>query len=210
MHPIHHHFRRIGLAALLALAGVAAAPVPGATTAQPDQWLNSASYVLFEPGSRGSTMSGSMEDVRRARSLRVGSEGLLYVRHGGAGYVIRDAATLRQARSIFEPQEALGTRQAQLGSRQAALGERQARLGAEQARLGLQQATSSPQRSDELDRQQEALGREQDKLGREQEVLGREQAKLGGQHERLARIADAKFRALLADALRRGVARRVH
>lgn len=168
-----------------------------------------ASYVLLSQGSRSATMSGSTDDLRRARSLRTGGEALLYVRQGAAAYVIRDAATLGRAAAIFQPQQALGARQAQLGSRQAALGERQARLGAQQARLGAQQASASPARADALGRQQDALGRQQDELGRQQDALGRQQDALGREQDRLGRAADAKFRALLADALRSGVARRV-
>ena len=167
------------------------------------------SYVLFAEGSRSTTMSGSTEELNRAKALRVGDEALLYVRQGGAAYVIRDAATLRRAESIFEPQRALGSRQAELGSRQAALGSRQAALGAKQARIGAQQAIAPPGRADELGRQQDALGRQQDALGRQQDALGAQQDALGREQDRLGREADAKFRALLADALQRDVAQRV-
>ena len=166
-------------------------------------------YVLFASGSGNSTMSGSTDDLRRARALRAGREGLLYIRDGRTAYVIRDAATLRQAAAIFKPQVDLGARQAALGSRQAALGERQARLGGEQARLGAQQASASPARATELGRQQDSLGRQQDVLGRQQDALGRQQDALGRQQDRLASLADAKMRTLLAEAIRRGVAQRV-
>jgi hypothetical protein len=200
---------RIALAMLTVLSSLIMLIYPPAVAASAIQSSDRTSYVIFAPGSRSSTMSGSTEDLRRARTLRVGREGLLYVRHRGVSYVIRDAATLREAKLIFEPQEALGAQQAELGSRQAALGQRQARLGAEQARLGGQQASASPRRAVELGRQQEALGRQQDALGRQQEALGRQQDALGGQQHRLAREADAKFRALLAQAVQRGIVRRV-
>lgn len=201
--------RRGALVALSAFCGLivlSPSPAIAAGTAQAE----GPSYVLLARGSQSSTMSGSMEDLRRARSLRVGREGLLYVRHGRADYVIRDAATLRRAESIFEPQQALGARQAELGSRQAALGSRQAALGAEQARLGLRQAGASPDRADALARQQDALGRQQDALGRQQDELGRQQDALGREQDRLARDAEARLRMLLADAIQSGVARRVN
>lgn len=206
---VPHKCRCIALAGLSALCGLIMLTYSPALEASTAQCADRASYVLLAPGSRSSTMSGSMDDLRRARSLRAGSEGLLYVRHCDAAYAIRDAATLRQAQSIFKPQEALGAQQAELGSRQAALGHRQARLGGEQARLGLQQAGAPPRRAAELSRQQEALGRQQDALGRQQDVLGRQQGALGREQERLASEADAKFRALLDEAIQRGVARRV-
>jgi hypothetical protein len=196
--------RSVLLAVATALAGLLAMIQPVAA-ADNDR----TAYVLFSQGSRSTTMSGSTEDLGRAKRLRVGGEAMLYVRQGGAAYVIRDPATLRRAGAMFEPQQTLGARQAELGSRQAALGSRQAALGARQARLGAQQAGASPSRAVVLGREQAALGRRQDELGRQQDVLGRQQSALGRQQASLAREADAKFRALLADALRRGLARRV-
>lgn len=201
------HGRRVVLAALAAFCALLA-PIdpPAASAAQPE---DGAAYVLLSPGSRSSTMSGSMDDLRRARALRAGLEGLLYVRRGGSAFVIRDSATLRRAEAIFEPQQALGARQAELGARQAALGHRQARLGAEQGRLGRQQADASPRRAVELGRRQAALGRQQDALGRQQGELGRQQGALGREQHRLSRVADESMRALLAEAIERGLAQRV-
>lgn len=140
-------------------------------------------------------MSGTMEDLSRAQSLRAGSEALLYVRQGGAAYVVRDPATLRRAEAIFEPQQ-------KLGARQGALGKRQAALGRDQARLGRRQAEAGQVHTAELGRQQAELGRQQAALGREQAELGREQARLG-------REAESKLRAMIAEAIRSGAAQRV-
>ena len=203
------HLRPIGLAGLLALSGLAVTAYPVGAVAETITSSSDASYVLFDPGSGSTTMSGSTEDLRRARALRSGTQALLYVRHGRTAYVIRDAATLAQARAIFAPQQELGSRQAHLGSRQAALGSHQARIGALQARLGSRQAVASSRESEELGRQQDALGRQQDALGAQQEMLGRHQEALGREQERAARIAQRKLAALLADAIRRGVAQRV-
>lgn len=195
--------RAVALAGLTALGGPIALIQPAAVDAGMIQSGDHTAYVLLSPGSQSSTMSGSMDDLRRARALRAGREGLLYVRQGGAAYVIRDAATLRQAETIFAPQQALGERQAELGSRQAALGGRQAALGAEQARLGGLQAGASPRRAEAFARQQAELGRQQDALGQQQDALGREQ-------DRLGRQADAALRNLVAVAIRRGLAQRMH
>lgn len=204
------------LARNIALAVLAALFVPATLIGQPAAAADNArsgdtlSYVLLSPGSRSATMSGSTDDMHRARALRSGQEGLLYLRHRGTAYVIRDAATLRRAEAIFTPQKALGAQQGELGSRQAALGQRQAALGMRQAELGFQQAGASPRRADELGRRQAALGQQQDALGQQQDALGRRQSALGREQERLSREADAKFRALLADAMQRGVAERVN
>ena len=188
-----------GLSAVAAFTLVPAAAAAGDRTA----------YVLFSQGNDSTSISGSMDDIRRARALRAGREALLYVRDGGAVYVIRDPATLNQARAIFAPQEALGARQAELGSRQAELGARQAKLGAEQARLGARQANATPREAVELGRQQGILGDKQGALGEQQAALGRQQDELGREQSRLAEQAQQKFRALVADAIRRGVAQRV-
>ena len=201
---------RCALATFASLSLVAILAYPPAVAVAAAESPDGTSYVLLHPGSRSSSMSGSAEDLSRARALRAGSEGLLYVRQGGAAYVIRDAATLRRAEAIFKPQQALGARQAELGSRQAALGARQARLGAEQARLAARQAGGSPSRQQALGRQQEALGRQQNALGVQQDALGRQQSALGREQARLAREAKVKFGALIADALRRGLAQRIN
>jgi hypothetical protein len=154
-------------------------------------------------------MSGSMEDIQRASSLRAGTEPLLYVREGGSAYVIRDAATVRKAKSFFEPEEALGARQSELGSRQSALGRQQSRLGAEQAALSNRQANSSPREAEGLARQEEALSHRQEELGRQQEALGRQQEALGREQERVARIATEQIKSLISEALRSGLAQRV-
>ena len=198
---------RIASAALIGLCGLIVLAQPVA--ASQGEGGDRTSYVLLPAGSQSSMMSGSTDDLRRARSLRAGREGLLYVRRGGAAYVVRDAATLRRAEAIFEPQRALGARQAELGSRQAALGRRQAALGAEQARLGARQAGASPSRAAAFARQQSELGKQQDALGRQQDALGRQQDALGREQDRLGRQAQERLRALLEDAIRQGVAQRV-
>jgi hypothetical protein len=203
--PCRH--RPVVLAVLAALCAPVMAADPSAATTVHS--TDRSSYVFLSPGSRSSTMSGSMDDMRRAEALRSGREGLLYVRQAGVAYVIRDAATLRQAEAIFEPQRALGAQQAELGKRQASLGQRQGRLGAEQGRLGRLQAASAPRGVSELGRQQSELGRQQGELGKQQGVLGQQQGALGREQARLARIADSKLHALVAEAIRRGVAQRV-
>ena len=203
MKPLVSNRRRIALITIAALSSL----VMGLPTAAAA--ADHASYVFFAPGSDSTSMSGSVDDIERARGLRVGSEALLYVRQGGARYVIRDPATLREANAIFKPQAEMGARQAELGSRQAELGSKQAALGAKQARLGSLQADARPSEQAELGRQQDELGRQQDVLGQQQTVLGEQQSALGREQDRLGRIARDKFDALLADALKRGVAQRI-
>jgi bla regulator protein blaR1 len=201
--------RRIPLAGFATLSAIAAPLQFPAVAGGPVPYAVRTSHVLIEQGGSITVRSGSTEDFDRAKALQKGVEGLLYVREGGVAHVIRDRATLRQAEAIFEPQRRLGEQQAELGSRQAELGSRQAALGAEQFRLGLLQARSTPRQRDELMRQQNELGARQNALRTQQDVLGGQQNALGREQARLAREADAKFRALLADAFQRGLAQRV-
>ena len=194
-----------GLAALSAL-NLTHAPMAVAGTVQSADRVN---YVLFASDSDSTTMSGSTEDIRRARAVRSGHEALLYVRQGNAAYVIRDPATVRQAKAIVKPQEELGARQGELGARQGELGKKQGELGAQQGRLGALQANATPREAAELGRQQGELGRLQGELGKQQGELGRLQGELGREQSRLAKIAQGQMGELLSDAIRRGLAQRI-
>jgi len=165
-------------------------------------------YVLLD-GSDDAMMSGSTIDIERARALNAGKAGLLYMRQDGVAYVIRDRAILGRAEAIVAPQKELGRRQGALGRQQGELGHQQGALGAEQARLGRQMANSTPSQMGELGRQQGELGRRQSTLGEQQAVLGRQQGALGHEQARLAEAAQAQFRALLAEAIHRGLAQRL-
>ena len=201
--------RRVALALLLPLGGALAAGVTATASAEAVPAGDRLSYVLFNDGNNSTSMSGSMEQLRRAQQVRRGTEGLLYFVQGGSAYVIRDPALLARARALFRPQAELGARQAELGARQAELGARQAKLGTEQGRLGMLQAGATARRQAELGRQQGELGRQQGELGRQQGELGRRQGELGREQGRLAKIADAQLRQLIGEAMRSGLAQRV-
>jgi hypothetical protein len=209
MSLIHRNYDRVRFACLTVVIGFGAMTFPHYLPAQTVE-PSSISYVLFKPGSESISMSGSTDDLRRARSLRTGNEGLLYFRQAGVVYITHDPVILRKAAALFAPEETLGAKQSELGSRQAALGQEQARLGAEQARLGSMQANASPGRQDELSREENELGRQQSELGRRQGELGSQQGALGREQEALARIAEVKMQGLIADAVRSGVAQRVN
>ena len=207
----------LGAAIALFAVGAQASPPSGAAApvssrgpaADASPSARGDAFVLLGSDSQGVEMSGSMDDLGRARSLRAGSEALLYVRQGGSAYVIRDAATLRRAKALFEPQQALGRQQAELGTRQAALGRQQAQLGAAQAHLALRQVGDSPSEAEGRARQQEALSQQQSDLGIQQAALGRQQAELGRQQSDRGHIADKQMQTLFGEALRSGLAQRI-
>jgi hypothetical protein len=167
------------------------------------------SYVLMTGNGTSSMMSDSSDDFDRARALRAGNAPMLYVREGGSAYVIRDPALLRRADAIMKPQRDLGARQGELGRQQGELGRRQGTLGAEQGRIGRLMADTTLRRMGELGKQMGELGRRQSDLGKQQAALGSRQAELGREQARLAELAKPQFRALVAEAVRRGLAQRV-
>ena len=196
------------------------------------------SWILLYGNGSSTMMSGSMDDLRKLKRLRGDSkEPVLWYRHDGKEYVIRDPATLKQAREILRPQMELGARQGELGARQGALGAQQGALGAKQGALGGQQGALGAQmaslaaeragrdsdderdlearerelevRMEELGRQQEELGRQQEALGRQQEELGRQQEELGRQQEAASKKAERELRGLLEQAIRSGAAQEV-
>jgi len=168
------------------------------------------SYVLLTGNDGSAMMSGSSDDIRLARSYQAGGAPLLFVRQDGIAYVIRDAATLRRAEEIMRPQQELGRRQGELGKQQGELGRRQGELGREQGRLGAMMADARVRELGGLGTQMGELGRRQAELGKQQAALGEKQAALGQEQARLAELARPQFRALVADAIRRGVAQRLN
>ena len=188
---------------------LAIAPV-AALTAHPNHGgsADHVSYVLMT-GDGSSTMSGDSDDFRRAEALRSGNAPMLYIRQDSAGFVIRDPAILRRAEAIVATQRELGRRQGVLGDQQGELGSRQGKLGAEQGRLGAIMADARVREMGDIGERMAALGRQQSQLGEQQAALGRQQAKLGEQQAREAELAKPKFRALVADAIRRGLAQRI-
>jgi hypothetical protein len=184
---------------------------PAATAAARADTSDRFGFILWSgEGNRSTSMfSGSGDDWRRVQALHAGGGPMLYVRDNGAAYVIRDAATLSRANAIMAPQQELGRRQGELGKQQGELGKQQGALGKEQGRIGRMMADSTPRQMHELGRQQAELGRRQGELGKQQGELGKRQGELGKEQGRLARLAQPQLRALVADAIRRGVAQRV-
>jgi hypothetical protein len=194
--------------ALCALS-LASAPLLASPAAAHDGSGDSLSYVYYADGSGSSMGSGETSDWQSAQALRAGDAPFLYVRDDSGAYVIRDAAILARVKEIMAPQQELGRRQGALGKQQGELGRRQGAMGAEQGRIGRQMADARAREMSELGRQQAALGSKQSELGVQQAALGAQQAELGRQQAEAARIAQPKFRALVSDALRRGLAQRV-
>jgi len=143
------------------------------------------------------SMSGGPRDMRHAKSLQEKITGdYIWFRRDDKGYVIRDAATVRQAKQLFAPQEALGRQQEELGKKQEELGHQQEALGQkmEEVRIKVPDLTAELKRveqqlaklhdggtMEQLGDVQEALGELQGRLGELQGHAGEAQGKLGEQ-----------------------------
>jgi bla regulator protein blaR1 len=113
--------------------------------AKQDKKARDINYVMLIDDHHTS-MSGSMDDIEKARRFKRANEPLLWFRQNGREYVVRDRALLAQVAAIWKPvneigeaQGVLGEQQGDLGARQGQIGERQGQLGEEQGRLGERQ-----------------------------------------------------------------------
>lgn len=100
-----------------------------------DQDLN---FVLFVDDDH-TTTSGSLEDIKRARRFKRAGEQVMWFRHAGREYVVRDPDVLRQVEAIWMPVNEIGAEQGRVGGRQGELGAKQGQLGAEQGTIGAKQ-----------------------------------------------------------------------
>jgi len=177
-------------------ADLPAAPQPPADTAARDRQTtpeakpqpDATSFVVFHADGEA-TMSGSSDDMARARQLRNNGEAMLWFRRHGTEYIVRDQAVMKEAREIWKrvselgfQQGVLGARQGVLGAQQGSLGGRQGELGAQQGALGLQEAALSLRESQLAGREAAADN------APERTSLGQQQVALRAQQRDLARL----------------------
>ncbi len=125
-------------------------------------------FVLFVD-EHSTTSSGSMADIERARRYRRGGEQLLWFRHEGREFVVRDQRIMEEVLAIWLPVNEIGTEQGRLGGEQGAIGAKQGELGAKQGALGSEQGR--------LGARQGALGARQGTLAAQQAALGENEAR---------------------------------
>jgi len=137
-------------------------------------------YVLVNRDHQGVTMSGSWMDAERLKR-KYGDERLLWFRHSGETYVVRDAAALDEAEQINRPVAIIGAKQGEVGAKQGAIGAKQGAVGAIQGVIGAKQG---------------AIGAKQGQIGAQQAALAArqparlsdsEQGQIDAEHERLAK-----------------------
>jgi beta-lactamase regulating signal transducer with metallopeptidase domain len=180
----------------LPAAGVDAPQAAASTVTEADERRSQEQleFVLFR-GDHNTMINGSSRDIERARRHRRPGEQLLWFRHGGREYVVRDPGVLREVEELWEPMGRIGEQQGRIGEQQGEIGEAQGRIGMQQgeigarlARIGARQATlasritrlaareaDGPSASErrEIERERQELDVQSRELGREMEALGR-------------------------------------
>jgi beta-lactamase regulating signal transducer with metallopeptidase domain len=128
------------------VAPPAMAPIPPMPSVMAVRDTPDFAFVLSRDG-KTSTMSGSSDDVERARRFMRSDEPLFWFRMDGKEYVVRDTEIIRQVEAAWAPlneigkeQGKLGAQQGELGKQQGAIGARQGDIGKDQGELGVKQA----------------------------------------------------------------------
>ena len=186
-------------------------------------------------GKGQTVLHGSLEDLEAARRHADG-KGVLWTRHDGHEYVIRDPATLSRFAALHaeadrlgeamgrlgEEQGKLGARQGELGARLGELGAREAELAAQQARQAMAAGTGAQaarraggQARSEAERVRRELDpdsvqAEMARLTERQRALAREQAALARQQGAAAARALRDAQQLIERAISNGTARPIN
>jgi hypothetical protein len=149
--------------------------------------------------------SGDTEELATAKGLhsKIGGGDLIWFKHEGKEYVIRDRATIDRALELYEPIHELGAQQDELGKQQDELGKQQDALGdqMEEVKVKIPDMTADLDRIKERMREiaekggtqseigdlQSELGELQSRIGEIQSQAGHEQSKIGRQQGELGR-----------------------
>jgi beta-lactamase regulating signal transducer with metallopeptidase domain len=169
----------------------AAAPAPPPKAPTPprlgeSEWndRDSGDDWVITSASGSLSMHGSFHgyEVERLRARRrTSNSDFIWFRRDRKAYIIRDAATVQQAKALLAPQEVLGKQQEELGRQQEALGAQEEELGRqmEQVRVEVPDLTAELQKVQAQLDQLHKHGATQEELGDLQGALGELQGKLG-------------------------------
>ena len=138
----------------------------------------------------------------------------------GSEYLIRDGATVAEARRLAGPLQSLGAEQGEVGRQQAALGLAQGRIGVRRSLLGQRMGRVARElarddlddaarrdlerESDEIQSEMNDLAARQAELSRRQEPLRRRQQDLGERQRSESRRASEQMRRIVEGAIHDG------
>ncbi len=172
---------------------------PAQKTERRDTPASRFSYVAFVD-ENGLYMSGSQEDVARARQLRKPGEPLVWFRDGDREYIVRDPAVAQRIKEIWQPLGRIGAEQGRIGGEQGKLGARQGEIGKKQGEIGVQQGRLGMLQSALAARQAElALRQARMSLSETRPPTAAERAELENQRQQIdreMRRLDGEMRAL--------------
>lgn len=167
------------------------------------------------------TMCGEIHDVEKAERARVDGGDVIWFRVDGQDWVVRDPATVAQARDLFKAEQSIGEEQSKLGDVQSAIGDKQSALADTQSRLAAAQEkiaaslTSVDRNLDleakmnELSKRMEELGRQMEQLSEQQAEMGVRQGALGEQMAERGAEAQRRLAELLSAAMKNGQAEKL-
>ena len=186
------------------------------------QEVTSSDYALVR-GEDAITLSGDMDavdDIQVARGA-IGRD-FIWFRRDGETRVIDDPATVARVAEAWRPVEALGPKMEAIGEQMQAHGERMEAIGERMEAVteefedmpgmdgsveGSARLAAHEERLEAVHARLEALGREMDLAARPMDALGRQMDALGEEHERHAKVAEREMKALIDEAVGRGLAK---
>jgi len=179
---------------LVAVAGLALAtviPTHAADRGEP--------YALVRDGERGTSMTGDSADWSTIKTLRKRISGdFLWFRDGGKPYIVQDAGVLARARKAWEPVDKLGKEMDVRGREMDKHGKVMDALGKDMERAA---AGTKPDEA-----KMHALERRMNDAGKPMDALGKQMDALGKRMDAESRTADKTVRALIREAVDKGLA----
>ena len=185
------------------------------------QEVTSSDYALVR-GDDSITLSGDLDtvdDIRVARGA-IGRD-FIWFRRDGETMVIDDPATVARVAEAWREVEALSPKMEALGEQMQAHGERMEEIG-ERMEAVTEEFGEPPEmdgarasarlaaherRLEEMHARLDALGREMDAAAEPMDELGEQMDALGREHERHAQVAERKMKAVIDEAVGRGLAK---
>jgi hypothetical protein len=191
---------------LFAVLLAALDPVPGRATDHSDGTPRRDAYVLAR-GGRWSSTNGSLEELRGLRLKLAGD--FLWFRRGGTAYVVRDAAVLHEAFSLFAGFEELEPEQSELQRSQRRLDAEERALDREQEdleRLTDRRSDAGEGEAGGLARRQRELEARQRAFEAEERRLSEIERSLDERQDAIERRAEAGLWRLIDRAVGEGLA----
>ncbi len=167
------------------------------------------SYALVRQGESGSSMHTHSGDRKSIEAVRRSIDGdFLWFRDGGKAYVVQDREVLAKVDAAWAPLNRLGERMDGYGRQMDEHGKRMAALGKQmdEAAASLVRGRETDRKTQGAEASMEEIGKRMNEAGKPMDALGKQMNLLGKQMERESRTADKAVRALIREAMAKGLA----